>query len=117
MIMGNKHPEIMDHIKLASFLAPIGYMDHMTSPLRFIAPFVDELEVRSWILNYLITYEITFYLITQWILNFLGHGEFLPSNALMDWLAGFFCHEGNIQGICSNILFVLCGFDEAQVRN
>ena len=52
----------------------------------------------------------------QWILEFLGLGEFLPSNAFMDWMAGFFCDEGSLQGICTNIIFVLCGFDEAQVN-
>ena len=46
----------------------------------------------------------------------MGLGEFLPSNAFMDWFAGFFCDEGGIQGICTNIIFVLCGFDEAQVN-
>ena len=34
----------------------------------------------------------------------------------MDWMASFFCHEGSLQGICSNIIFVLCGFDEPQVN-
>jgi hypothetical protein len=34
----------------------------------------------------------------------------------MDWIAGTFCHEGSLQGICANIIFVICGFDEAQVN-
>ena len=34
----------------------------------------------------------------------------------MDWMASFFCDEGSLQGICTNIIFVLCGFDEAQVN-
>jgi len=34
----------------------------------------------------------------------------------LDWFAGFFCDEGNLQGVCTNIIFVLCGFDEAQVN-
>ena len=44
-------------------------------------------------------------------------GEFLPSNAFTDWIAGFFCDEGIFQGICENVVFILCGFDEAQTNN
>ena len=45
----------------------------------------------------------------------MGVGEFLPSNLLIDCLASLFCHETITQGLCTNILFILCGFDEAQV--
>jgi hypothetical protein len=47
----------------------------------------------------------------------LGVGEFLPSNAFTNWIAGFFCDEGIFQGICENVVFILCGFDEAQTNN
>ena len=54
--------------------------------------------------------------IIQFLMELMGVGEFLPSNLLMDCLASLFCHETEItQGLCTNILFVLCGFDEAQV--
>ena len=50
-------------------------------------------------------------------MELMGVGEFLPTNLLMDCLASLFCHETEItQGLCTNILFVLCGFDEAQVQ-
>ena len=52
----------------------------------------------------------------QWILEFLGVGEFLPSNGFMDWIAGFFCDEGVLQGVCSNVIFVVAGYNEAQVN-
>merc|ERR1719150_2051337 len=46
------------------------------------------------------------------ILGLLGIGEFLPSNLLIDCLSSLFCHEGEVtQGICTSILFVLCGYD------
>ena len=51
-------------------------------------------------------------------MGLMGIGEFLPDSFLIDCLASLFCHEGEItQGLCTNILFVLCGFDEAQVFN
>ena len=47
----------------------------------------------------------------------MGLGEFLPSNWFIDWLAGIACDEGGIPGVCESILFVLCGFDEAQMNH
>jgi lysosomal acid lipase/cholesteryl ester hydrolase len=40
----------------------------------------------------------------------------MPSNFLMDIIADLFCDEGILQGICSSVIFVLCGFDEAQLN-
>ena len=52
----------------------------------------------------------------QWLLQLMGIGEFLPDSLLIDCLASLFCNEGELtQGLCTNILFILCGFDEAQV--
>ena len=50
-------------------------------------------------------------------MELMGVGEILPSNLLMDCLASLFCHETITQGLCTNILFILCGFDEAQVHS
>ena len=48
----------------------------------------------------------------QDILTLMGIGEFLPSNWLVDCLSSLFCHEGDVtQGVCTSILFVLCGYD------
>ena len=46
----------------------------------------------------------------------LGLGEFLPSNWFMDLLAEVACQEGAGQTICESVMFLLCGFDEAQVN-
>ena len=48
------------------------------------------------------------------LLNMMGVGEFLPSNLFMDCLASLFCHSGTAD-LCSNILFIIAGFDEQQV--
>jgi len=45
MIMANNRPDYMDHIHLASFLAPVAFVGHMTSPLAYLAPFVDQIDV------------------------------------------------------------------------
>jgi len=95
MAMAHYRPDIMDKIRLANFLSPIAYVGHMESPIAWIAGLGD---------------------LVYGILSWFGIGEFLPSNLLMDCLASLFCHEGVTQGLCTNILFVLCGFDSAQMN-
>ena len=54
----------------------------------------------------------------QGILDLMGVGEFLPDSWLIDCLSSLFCHEGEAtQGICTSILFVLCGYDATQLNN
>ena len=45
MVMANKKPEYQEKIILANFLAPIAFVDHMTSPLKYIAPFAGSIDV------------------------------------------------------------------------
>ena len=45
MVMANKKPEYQEKIILANFLAPIAFVDHMISPLRYIAPFAGSIDV------------------------------------------------------------------------
>ena len=48
----------------------------------------------------------------------LGVGEFLPSNWLMDFIANLVCTESNpLEFVCENIVFLLCGYDEAQMNS
>lgn len=88
---------------------------NMSGPLGWIAD--------SWIEGIMEVSSIIWYHLTvlfnveciQWLLPLLGIGEFLPDSLLIDCLASLFCNEGEItQGLCTNILFILCGFDEAQ---
>ena len=45
MVMANKKPEYQEKIILANFLAPIAFVDHMISPLKYIAPFAGSIDV------------------------------------------------------------------------
>jgi len=45
--MANKRPEYQEKVILATLLSPVGFMDHMKSPIRFIAPFANQVEVRK----------------------------------------------------------------------
>lgn len=96
MVMANEKPEYQEKIHLASLLAPVAFVDHMKSPIKYIAPFIHSF---------------------QWISNFLGGGEFLPSNFIMDFLASTVCDFSFSDVACESILFILCGFDEAQLNH
>merc|ERR1719175_135758 len=95
MAMHHYRKDIAEKIRLAHFLSPVAYVGHMQSPIGWIASLGDAVYT---------------------ILSWFGIGEFLPSNLLIDCLASLFCHESITQGLCTNILFILCGFDEAQMN-
>lgn len=44
-IMLSEKPEYNDKIKLFVALAPVAFMSHVKSPIRFLAPFSKDIEV------------------------------------------------------------------------
>merc|ERR1712241_1385126 len=90
MAMHHYRPDIGQKVRLANFLAPVASEANMGGPLGWIAG----LGIDG---------------IVDGILSMMGVGEFLPSNILIDCLATLFCHETVTQGLCTNILFILCG--------
>jgi len=95
MAMNSMDPSWADKVELAVFLAPVAYTAHMESPIRLLAPFTNQV---------------------QWITEFLGIGEFLPSNWILDWLADHVCADSYLEFICENIVFLMAGYDEAQMN-
>ena len=45
MVTMNERPEYADKIIMANLLAPMAYVEHMTSPISLLAPYVDDVEV------------------------------------------------------------------------
>jgi len=85
-----------EKVELAVLLAPIAYVDHMTSPIKYLAPFAGMID---------------------WIAENMGMGEFLPSNWLMDFIAFWACGDGSLlEGVCENVVFLLCGYDQQQMN-
>ena len=90
-------PEYNSRIRLMSALAPVSYTEHMSSAIALIAPFSGSIE---------------------WILATLGVREFLPNNAFMEFLGQTLCHQNSpVQAICSNVLFIVMGYDFAQLNS
>ena len=49
----------------------------------------------------------------QPLLDIVGHGEFFPHSALLDWLSKYLCTADMIaEDLCEDIMFLLCGFDK-----
>ena len=49
LVMTNERPEYMDKIIMANFLAPVAYMEHMVSPIRYLAPFEEVIAVSNYL--------------------------------------------------------------------
>lgn len=45
MVMANDRPEYQDKIVMASLLAPVAFVDHMKSPIRYLAPYSNSIAV------------------------------------------------------------------------
>lgn len=123
MVMNSLDQSWADKVELAVLLAPIGYVEHMASPIKYLVPFLGVIDVSSILTLFRRCLRLAsdkrptlagksslqgeegkmetsikseFYF--QWIVENLGIGEFLPSNWLMDWLAAFVCDVHNPLG-------------------
>lgn len=96
-IMGAVRPEYNDKIRSMHALAPVAFMSNLKSPfVRALSPFVDQVE---------------------WIVKFLGVYEFLPSTQMMEDGGYWACRdESPVQEVCANVLFLIGGFNSAQLN-
>ncbi|XP_046599064.1 uncharacterized protein LOC107221024 [Neodiprion lecontei] len=96
-VMAAERPEYNDKIKVMFSLAPVAYMSNLFSPmLRIAATFTNTLE--------------TFF-------NIFGMYEFMPSSDLLSAAGSTFCNDDALtQFLCTNVLFVMCGFNRAQLN-
>lgn len=77
-------------IRLFVALAPVAYLGHIRSPLRYLAPFGQNL---------------------QFLFTIFGTKDFLPSNWVFRWLARNVCGHEIPDILCENILFLFGGYD------
>ena len=47
MVMSTMRPEMNSKIKLANLMAPVAYLGHARSPLHYLAPFADQVDVND----------------------------------------------------------------------
>lgn len=96
-VMASMRPEYNAKIRSMHALAPVAFMSNLASPfIRVISPFVDSLD---------------------WIMSMLGINEFLPSTTLMELGGYILCRDTSpFQEVCANVLFLIGGFNSAQLN-
>ncbi|XP_013140106.1 PREDICTED: lipase 3-like [Papilio polytes] len=94
-VMGSLRPEFNNKILSMHAFGPVAYMAHNKSPLlTAISPFANRIEDLA---------------------SLIGIGEFMPNNLIMTWAGQAMCRDEVVtQAICSNILFLIGGWNEAQ---
>ncbi|XP_054291054.1 lipase 1-like [Macrosteles quadrilineatus] len=93
-VLCSKRPEYNGKVKYMAAMAPVAYMLHTTSPIRYLSRFAHSFEI---------------------IYDYFGHGQFLPRNQFVDDILKAACEMFEFEEkICENWLFVICGHDPAQ---
>ncbi|EZA61581.1 Lipase [Ooceraea biroi] len=93
-VMASEKPTFTRMVRTMVGLAPVAFLEHIQSPIRYLAPFAKDFEILA---------------------HILGEDEFLPQNCVLRWLARHGCDVDLFQEkICANMLFLLCGFDNKQ---
>lgn len=90
----SENPELNQKIKLFIALAPVTTLGHITTGIRYLAPFASDLE---------------------FLLDLLGCYEFLPSDAIMKYLSELVC-DTKLRFICEDVIFLICGTDYSQLN-
>ncbi|XP_013200390.1 lipase 3 [Amyelois transitella] len=96
-VMTSTRPEYNDKIVAMQALAPVAYVGNVRSPLiKAIAPFTNSMEI---------------------LFKLLGRNEFLPNGKVNELAGQSYCVEEAItQVLCTNLLFLLCGFNVEQLN-
>jgi len=96
-VMASSLPEYNKKIRAQISLAPIAFMNHMTSPLLHIMAFWQK------------PLGILF--------GMIGVNEFLPNNAFMALAGKALCGDDDLsQFLCKDTLFAICGFSPKEMN-
>ncbi|CAB3988723.1 gastric triacylglycerol lipase-like [Paramuricea clavata] len=76
-------------------LAPVAYVGNMVSPLKYLSYFTGEIEL---------------------LFKILGVRDFNLPPKVQEWLAELACNPKLGEELCANVVFLLCGFDKAQMN-
>ena len=52
----------------------------------------------------------------QFLFEVLGVRDFLPSDDIIHLLAKYVCSDKEFETFCSDIIFIICGFDKKQLN-
>ncbi|XP_046626862.1 lipase 3-like isoform X1 [Neodiprion virginianus] len=96
-VMASERPDVARKVGAMFSLAPIAFLNHAKSPIRIVAPYIQDIEM---------------------IARIFGANEFLPQSFILRFLARYGC-DINVseETICANAVFIFCGFDKDQFNN
>ncbi|XP_055926655.1 gastric triacylglycerol lipase-like [Argiope bruennichi] len=86
--------EYNEKINMFIALAPVTTVGHITSAIRYLAPFTPDVD---------------------FLFSILGVDEFLPNNIVMKYLSEILC-DTKIKFICEDVIFLICGTDYSQLN-
>eukprot|EP00118_Oscarella_pearsei_P025538 m.308342 g.308342 ORF g.308342 m.308342 type:complete len:392 (+) comp43800_c0_seq1:40-1215(+) len=85
--------ELASHIKAFFALAPVTNITYVKGLVKYLAPIEPELQ------------------------SLVGNKDFLPSNAFTKLAAETLCDVDVVDTICSDVIFIICGFDTSNLNN
>lgn len=91
----SSNTELAKKVKAVYALGPVSTVEYMKSPLKYLTLITPEIEM---------------------LFKIFGIHDFLPSNEIMRWLADFVCQREDLDTFCSNFLFIIDGFDKANLN-
>uniref|UniRef100_A0A8D8UDK4 Gastric triacylglycerol lipase n=1 Tax=Cacopsylla melanoneura TaxID=428564 RepID=A0A8D8UDK4_9HEMI len=95
-VMASMRPEYNEKVLGQISLAPVAYLSHTQSPIRYLAPFALNIEK---------------------IMDWIGNGEFLPHNTMLNYVTKIACELNHREmNMCEDFLFILCGHDPYQFK-
>ncbi|XP_063375938.1 lipase 3-like isoform X1 [Cydia fagiglandana] len=96
-VMASTRPEYNEKISAMQALAPVAFVGNIRSPLiKAIAPLTNSLELIS---------------------KIIGVNEFMPNGKINELAGQTFCLEESItQVLCTNLLFLICGYNDEQLN-
>ncbi|OBS76146.1 hypothetical protein A6R68_17397 [Neotoma lepida] len=89
----SQKPELAKKIKMFFAMAPVVSLNFALSPLVKIGRLPDLV-----------------------IEDLLGHKQFLPQSAVLKWLSTHVCTHVIMKELCTNVFFLLCGFNEKNLN-
>lgn len=91
----SRNKELAKKVKKFFAMGPVATVGHMESPIKYLADAIDEIEI---------------------LFDIFGVRDFLPSDAIIHWLAKHVCSDKDLETFCSDIIFIICGFDKKQLN-
>ncbi|KAM7434347.1 hypothetical protein ABFA07_015528 [Porites harrisoni] len=91
----SRNKELAKKVKKFFAMGPVATVGHMESPIKYLADAIHEIEI---------------------LFDIFGVRDFLPSDAIIHWLAKHVCSDKDLETFCSDIIFIICGFDKKQLN-